>query len=318
MDWWRSWRHHKISALRARAASDRLPAGKLEAVAGNRVIVLAKRTLKDFVDDDCPHLAAAIAYYSLFSLFPLILGLVAIMGFALGSSMIQDELSVWIAGYLPGSGGLITGTVRNVVRAREEAGILAVLGFLWSAMAVFAAVRKALNAAWDVERRRPLLRQKLLDLTMLGAVGALFLLSTSLTTVYRLLRQWHWQVPLLDIDIAHQSLLALGGAVVPPALTFFVFLMVYRMVPFTEVRWTSAALGAVLATVLFELGKNLFVWYAQNFARYELVYGSLGTVIGLLTWIYLSAIILLLGAELAAEHGKMADELSQQDGEETW
>jgi len=278
-------------------------ANKLRAAGRRRAVVLARRTVQDFIEDDCPHLAAAIAYYSLFSLFPLLLGLIAVLGFTVGSPSVQNELTAQVVSYLPGSRELIATNLQRVVQAREEVGLVAVLGFLWSATAVFAAVRKALNAAWDIDRARPLLQQKLLDLAMVGGVGLLFALSTALTALYRLLRQW--QLPFVGLQPFGNDLLrAAVGATLPIALTFLVFLLVYKIVPYTTVAWSSAALGAALATPLFELVKNLFVWYAQTFGRYELVYGSLGAVIGFLTWVYLSALILLLGAELGAEHGK--------------
>jgi len=270
----------------------------------NRALILVRRTAQDFLADDCPHMAAAIAYYSLFSLFPLLLGLMAILGYALGSSNVQDELAALVAAYLPGSEELVTTNLRSVVQAREEVGAVAVVSFLWSAMAVFAAVRKALNAAWDIDRARPLLQQKLLDLAMVGAVGFLFLLSTALTAVYQLLRAW--QLPLFGLQpFAHESIRAASGVVLPTAVTFLLFLLVYKIVPNTKVAWSSAALGAGIAASLFEVAKNLFVWYAHTFGRYELIYGSLGAVIGLLMWGYVSALILLLGAELGAEHGKI-------------
>lgn len=278
--------------------------GRLRVASQHGVVILVRRTVQDFVADDCPHLAAAISYYSLFSLFPLLLGLIAVLGFAVGSATVQGEVTDWVAGFLPQSGELISANVSRVVKAREEAGVLAVLGFLWSATAVFGTIRKGLNAAWDVERARPLLQQKLLDLAMVGGVGALFVLSTLLTATQRLLRQW--QLPLPGIDVlGHESLIAVGGTVLAAALTYLVFLLLYKTVPNTDVAWRSAALGATLATILFEVAMTVFVWYAQAFGRYELVYGSLGAAIGLLTWVYLSALILLLGAELGAEHGKI-------------
>lgn len=158
----------------------------------------ARRTAQDLLADDCPHLGAAIAYYSFFSLFPLLLGLVAILGFALGSTGVRDALIAWVTGYLPGSGDLVAANVLRVVTAREEIGAVAVLGFLWSATAVFGAVRKALNAAWDLERPRPLLKQKLLDLAMVGSVGALFVLSHAVS------------VHLQDRPV-HQGRVVLGG-----------------------------------------------------------------------------------------------------------
>lgn len=272
-----------------------------------RALLLGQRTIREFLEDNCPHMAAAIAYYALFSLFPLLLGLVALFGFALQSAALQDEVVRRVGSYLPGSADLVAENVRQVVRARGALGLLATLGFLWSAMAVFSALRRSLNAAWDLTGERPFWRQKLLELVMVVGVGLLLLLSLSLTAFFQLLDEL--LAPALGVGAAvHDFLWGLGGALLPLVFTALIFLLIYKFVPYTNVRWAEAGVGVLFAAPAFEIAKNLFVWYAQRFGQYELVYGSLGAVVGLLMWTYISALILLFGAELASEYAKLASQ----------
>lgn len=97
----------------------------------------------------------------------------------------------------------------------------------------------------------------------------------------------------------------LGMALLPLAFSFVIFALVYRFVPNDRISWRDVWPGALLAAFLFEVAKNAFAWYLANFANYSLVCGSLGAVIAFLFWSYLSALILLLGAELASEYSRL-------------
>ena len=91
------------------------------------------------------------------------------------------------------------------------------------------------------------------------------------------------------------------------AITFAVFLLLYRFVPNCKTYWRYVWPGAVVAAILFEASKGAFIWYLADFANYELVYGSVASMMGLLSWAYLSAFILILGAEISSEYGRMRD-----------
>ena len=105
---------------------------------------------------------------------------------------------------------------------------------------------------------------------------------------------------MLDLGLGNLALRA-----VPWGITFLIFLMVYRFVPNTKTYWRYVWPGALVAAVLFEVAKSLFVWYLDNLAIYNQVYGSLTSVIVLLLWIYVSSLILILGAELSSEYGRL-------------
>lgn len=262
---------------------------------------LAKRTVRKFLDDDCMDMAASIAYYALFSIFPLLLGFIAILGLFLEPAEVQGQLLGTMAQVLPGSAEFVAENIEGVVSSRGALGVLSVVGLLWSATAIFSAVQWSLDRAWDTERERPFLKQKLLELGLMAGVGLLFLFSVAATALFRLV----WQS--LPAQVQHLEggvLWGVATSLLPLTFSFGIFASLYRFVPYVKVAWRDIWLGASLAAVLFETAKNVFAWYLINFANYSMIYGSLGAVIGFLFWAYISALTLLLGAELAAEYSR--------------
>lgn len=266
---------------------------------------LLKRTFREFADDNCSQLAAAISYYVLFSIIPLAIFLTSLFGFVVRDSDIQDEVIERLVDTLPVEEGegrdLVTDTVRGVSRVSGALTLVGVIGMAWSASAMFGAIRKALNIAWDTEVHRPLVQQKLIDLEMVVGVGLLLGASIAGTTALRTLRELSDEAlgPLSTGTGFFWSVLPLA---LPGFLTFLVFLLIYRFVPNVSHRLGDVWPGALLATALFELLKNAFVLYVAEFSNYDVVYGSLGAVMLFLLWTYLSANVLLLGAELASEY----------------
>src|SRR3990170_4161628 len=263
----------------------------------------AKTTFLQFQADQCTHLAAAISYYAVFSLFPLLLGLIALASLFFEAPSVRAAIVEGVTSVLPASTDLVIRNIDQVVEERETLGLVSIVGFLWSAMAVFGAIRRAVNRAWDVERTRPFVRGKLLDLMLVISLGVLMALSIGLTWFFQTIATL--QVPLLGLQpFGGNPLWNLVRALTPLAITVLVFMLLYKYVPNARVGWFPALLGAAVAAPLFELTKLLFVWYAENVANYSLVYGSVGAVIALLTGAYISAVILLLGAEIGAVYAK--------------
>lgn len=258
-----------------------------------------KATFQKIQTDQITYLAAAISYYAIFSLFPLLLGLIALASLFLDAPSVRATVEERVISALPASADLVTRNIDQVVEARGTLGLISILGFFWSATGVFSAIRTALNRAWGVQHTRPFIQAKLLELAMVLSLGALLVVSVGLTWILQTIATL--EVPILGLrPFSNNPLWNLTLTLVPLAFTILVFIPLYRYVPDTHVTWRQSLLGAAVAGPLFELSKLLFVWYAENKANYALVYGSVGTVIALLTWAYISAVILLLGAEVGA------------------
>jgi membrane protein len=272
----------------------------------NKAVVLLGRVLKGMMDIESTHLAAGVAYYALLSLFPLLLGLLSLGGILLSSEGMYQGLLDFVTDNLPGSKTFVEQNVGDVVEFRGIVGIGAVIGFLWTASMGFGAVARSVNRAWGIRVNRPFYIAKPLHIMMALAVGALFLVSTSTTSIIEVITD-----PERDIGIPIQGFflkIGLGHLLlrmVPWGINIFIFLMIYRFAPNCKVYWRYIWPGALVAAVLLEVSKGLFLWYLDNLAVYNQVYGSVASVIVLLFWIYVSALILILGAEIGAEHSRM-------------
>lgn len=260
-------------------------------------IQLIVRTVQELGADDASHMAAGIAYYGIFSLFPLLLGLIAILGMFLPSETVQEELFEFFRRNLPGSIDVLERNIDAVIQLRSAIGVLSLIGLFWGGSAVFGAVSRAVNRAWDIHQNRPFLKRKSRELGMAMAVGMLFLLSMGATTLFAILSGLDVSMPGSAVNFGSRSLAFL--------FSLAIFLAIYKFIPNTKTFWRFVWPGALLAAILFEIAKGLFVFYLSHFADYESIYGSVGSVIILLLWIYISAFILLLGAEFSSEYGRL-------------
>ena len=268
------------------------------------LVALMLRTMHEMSDDDATHMAAGVAYYALFSLFPLLLGLIAVLSLFLEPQEIQSRLTDFSSDYLPESDQLIDSNLDAVLKVRGALGVFAVVGLLWSGSAVFGAVSRAVNRAWDVHIDRPFFISKPRQLGMALGVGLLFLGSLSIVALVRATgRLTELDVPGIGPVVDWLVPVLLQGSSF--AMTVVMFLLVYKFMPNTRTYWQYIWPGALLAAVLFELAKNVFVLYLSNFASFQNVYGTLTPVIVLLLWAYVSSLILIFGAELSSEYGRL-------------
>jgi len=280
-----------------------------------RPLILTVRALQAFGEDRCSHMAAAISYYALLSLFPLLILLVSVVGIFLRSSSLQQDLVNQVLDILPltqdKGANEVSQAVRAVAGVSVPLTILGLLGLAWSASAMFGVIRSSLSVAWGSSSRRSLLKQKLLDLAMMAGFGAFFLLSIGATALLRATQEassdllgplsgssfFFWRA----VSFVVPALLSLGG-----------FAALYRFVPSAPVKMSGVWAGAATAAILFELAKNGFSFYLANFGRYDLVYGSLGAVVTFLVGLYLSAAVLLFRAAVASEYPKVVS--GEHDG----
>ena len=233
-------------------------------LAARLVVRLLDRTIREMSADDATHMAAGVAYYSLFSLFPLLLFLIAAFGLVLDRQFIQLRVTDAFSGYFPGSSQLIGSSLEGALDVRGALGVFGILGLLWSGSAVFGAVSRAVNRAWDIHTDRPFFISKPRQLGMAAGVGLLFLGSMSVAWLAgatdRLITADVLQAALV-LQILERGTLQLCSF----ALTAGMFLLVYKLMPNTRTYWRYVWPGAMVAAVLFELAKNLFVFYLLRF-----------------------------------------------------
>jgi membrane protein len=303
------------AAEKQRLASSAPPDGQAATGSGRRHVRLrdflpqvAKRSIAEFLDDHCAQYAASIAYHVLFSLFPLAIVLAGVFGIVVQATATQASVVDTIVGYVPLSASgdaqlrhLLEGATGNL----SALGLLGIVGLVYAASGMMAAIRLALNEAWDVDEYRPFLRGKLVDLALVLGAAVLALVSFGLTVA----------VHVAGAGTSHLGF-ASGAAgwllaiAVPLAMSFAVVLSLYRVVPAARVRLADAWPGAFVAACAFVLLENLFAVYLQHFANYNAVYGSLGAVVAFMFFVYLSTAVFLLGAEVASEWPRVRERLA--------
>ncbi|MCE2462554.1 MAG: YihY/virulence factor BrkB family protein [Dehalococcoidia bacterium] len=273
-------------------------------------IALIVRTAQEVSDDDATHMAAGVAYYAILSLFPLMVGLIALLGMFIESESVQRQLFDFFHTHLPASTDELEANVEAIADLRGPLGILGILGLFWTASAIFGGITRAVNRASDGHKDRPFYVSKLRSMAMAMGVSLLFLTSVSLTNAIEALGS-------IDLPVVGRPIFLENNVInvviraLPFVFSLSIFMLIYKYLPNTPVRWKYVWPGAILAAVSFEIAKNLFVFYLHNFADYEKVYGSLGSIIALLVWIYVSAFILIVGAEFSSEYGRMREGIAR-------
>jgi len=256
-------------------------------------------TFHQFHENDLFTPAAAMSYFGLMTLFPaLLVLLVAGNQFAAGSEVLARGVEVY-----PGSREFLRATIRSLENVGLGGIVSALVVMLWAGSWVFAVIERALNRLWGT-RARTFLHGRALTLGMIGAVGVLLILSVFLTSVLVGLRRLVGELPLRAVrrspwlelvgDALWQTVYAVASSLVTVAL----FALVYRLVPNGRVTLRDTLPSAVVAGLLWEGAKYLFAWSLQYF-HYDQIYGSVGAVVAVLTWSYVSSLILMFGAQLS-------------------
>lgn len=250
---------------------------------------------KDLLTDNGPQWAAALAYYALLSLFPLLLATASVAAFFVSREDAVSQVMRLIGSFMPQSRATVDEVVHSVAEARGPASLLSLVTLVWTGSRVFGTLTQALNIAFDVDETYGLGKRLLIEVGMVLSFGVLLLLALSSGLLLDLVRR------VTGVQGTEHGLLSrLADALVPTALLSVTFFLIYRFVPRKRPDWKSAAGGAVAATLLFLLARPLFTYYVRQFAGYNLIYGSLSIIIVLLVWSWLTSLIVLFGGEVAA------------------
>ncbi len=281
------------------------------------LVELIRRIAREFKEDDCITHAAAISYHTFFALFPLLLGASVVVSFFPFGREAYDTFVDALNQAIPGGENLIAGANAEAIAFRGFFGLVAFIALLWSASRLFTTLRRALTVAWDIDRHHHLVHGKALDLLAVIALPGLAILSVGtsglIDTARFIVEQAGRTIPVIGY-FATEAGAGVIGRIVPLIMSTLTFALAYVLLPNTAVPWRQAFPGAVLAAILFEILKIGFAWYGANFGSFNVVYGSLGAAIAVLLWIYLSAIVLLIGAEFTTELHRMRQDSRPTSG----
>ena len=281
-----------------------------------RFVLFSAETVNDFMRKNCPYIAGAIAFYALFAMFPLFLAVITVLGFLAGLRTEEQrlELAQGIADALPVSSEFVSVQVQGVVNtpAITGIGIASVFGLLWASTAAFGAIRKGINAAWGVKKTRPFLRERLIDLTLVLVAGVVLLAVLYSGAAIGVSRGVLTAVA-PESQLLNDSIWRVLSNLLSPLASFAAFVLMYRFLPYTGVRLRDVWLGAFTASMAFEAVKWGFVKYVITSLDYNVVYGSVGAIVALLTWVYVSAIIVLFGALITSRYAAYASSIEEKE-----
>ena len=265
---------------------------------------LARRTWREMGDDFAGDQAASVSYYALLSLFPLAIGLVSLFSLMMEADRVEREVFDFFHTYLPGSAGTLTSNVEAMENIRGLLGVVSVVGLVWSTTLLFGAINRAVNRAWDVPYDRPFLKEKARHFLMAFSIAPLFVLSLVTTTGLQVLGNEEWPFLGRLAFLENNGANALARPL-PFLFSLLIFLLLYKVAPYARTHWRHIWPGALVAALLFDVTKSLFVFYLENYAAYDKVYGVLAAAVVLMMWAYLSGLVLMIGAEVASEYQRI-------------
>ena len=275
--------------------------------------LLAKKSVSAWIDDYAPSMGAAISYYTVFSIAPLLLIVIAVAGFVWGREAVQGEIVGQLAGLIGQDGA--TGVQALIESANKPvkgvvATIVSVIVLIIGATTVFAELQSALDRIWQVPPAQKIsslwatLRTRLLSLGFILGLG--FLLLVTLVASAGVAAFGGWANGLLP---GWELLLQVINTVISLGIAAVLFAMIFKIMPQAKVSWRDVWVGAAVTAVVFEAGKTLIGLYIGK-SGVTSSFAAAGSLVVLLVWVYYSAQIFLLGAEFtwvyAHEHGSLA------------
>jgi YihY family inner membrane protein len=258
--------------------------------------------IQRFSETDGSQCAAAFAYYAFFALFPLLLIFVMIgslfFNYAEAATKVMDAVSGYLPAISQDSQGRdsVLEAVKAVVASRSSASLVAFFVVLWSALGFFQVLVRSVNRAWGTQEfpwwRLPI--QNLLMVVVLGTALLLGMIAPPVLDAVEAFLYSHLNFPFLG------ALFWLAHTLLPLAITFYGFTMFYKFAPRRRPHVRAVWLPALAVAIALQALQRLFVLYALNFHNFNKVYGALGGVLALLTWIYLSGSVIIFGGCLCA------------------
>lgn len=266
--------------------------------------------IRDTLKPESAVTAAAIAYFSLFSLFPIILLSIAIASFSLGPLMDQQQIVLMLEFIAPALSQLVGQNIDGIIEARGPVTSFALIGLIWSASTIFYTLTQTLNSIWGKRRNRPLWKRRgLAILFVLTFVGPALFLASFAGSLIANLRTW-LPAPLIPIGDGISYVVAI-------LLNVALFMVLYMMLPHGAATWREILPGAMGAGLLWELAKKAFLFFITSYLSISnLIYGSVAAIIAFLFWAYLSGLIFLFGAFLSVYYDQQKQQQLRDQADE--
>jgi len=242
--------------------------------------------------------AASLSYYSLFSIFPILLAAVSIASTFLEQEVVQKKLLEVIREFVPVSAIFINNMISGILEQRGAFTVVAIISLLWSASNVFDKIIVNINRAFPKGRNPGFIQSRAMALVIILVIVVLFLGSIAVDTIQNIFEVE--QIQLNGTLLVDTRLYEWGSWVIPLVIKLLLFFAIYSWIPRNKsILFKARLIGALVAAGLWELATRALSWaLATGFTNYEPVYGSLSSIIALMTWMYLTGYIVFLGAHL--------------------
>jgi membrane protein len=275
-----------------------------------KYVGILKETFREFGEDKAPRLGAALAYYTIFSVGPLLLIAISMAGIFLGQQAAQGQVSEELSKVF---GSQMADAVETMVVAAAEprsgviATIVGVVMLLFGASGVFAQLKDALNTIWNVERKkttgiRGFVKDRFLSMAMVLGIGFLLLVTLLLDALISATGHY------LEAFVGGEALMHAIQLTISFGVAVVLFAAIFRILPDLDIAWRDVWLGAVFTALLFVAGKFALGLYLGK-AAVGSSYGAAGSLVVLLIWVYWSAQILFLGAEFTQVYARTSGSL---------
>ena len=248
--------------------------------------------------------ASSIAYYALLSLFPFLLLAFSFLGNLTTSDADRAQILGFVLRYFPQQFEFVTKQLDAFQHARLRLGVAGSVLLVWAAMGVFGALTSAINHAWGVEKQPNYFKHKLISFVMLVAAGVMLMAGLLLVSAINVVEAQWFAVVLSRTP----GLAVLQGYLLKSASTLLFILivgMVFYFVPNAKVRFRDVWVGAILTGLLWRGALAGFSLYVRDMSRFSVIHGSIAAVVVFLLWVYVSAVILLYGAEMTAAYARL-------------
>lgn len=267
----------------------------------DRSKLLAKviyEAIRDFSVNDGTNMAASISFYIVLSFIPVLLLSISLVGFFAGNSPLHfDQIITKIRIILPFIDERMTGALRKTVAGREAIGGGGIIILLWSANKIFTSSERVLNRIFQIKKKRGYVKSNLIALGLALALGLSLVISVGLGIVASLVGNVQFLSGLHVERILDNQFLVFWAPLVLLTVSFSVLVVI---LPHGKIYFRYALVGGAVFAALFEFAKNLFTFYIMKFSSVNLIYGSLGSIIIIILWVFYSSILFIFSAEFVS------------------
>jgi membrane protein len=269
------------------------------------VLELFKETFAEWSKDKVSRLAAALSYYTIFSIAPLLIIVIAIAGAVFGEDAARGAIEAQLQGLIGDGAAVIQTAIKNADKPQQGtiASLVSLVILVFGATGLFAELQDSLNTIWEVQPKpgravKTIIRQRFLSFTLVFGIGFLLLVSLVMSAILSAL-VGYFQNILPGIDFIWQLI----NVVLAFAVTTALFALIFKVLPDVKIAWADVWIGATLTSFLFSLGRFLLGLYLGR-TSFSSTYGAAGSIVVILVWVNYAAQILFFGAEFTQVYAR--------------